>query len=168
MPCSCQKPVENYPEASDWGPVLWAILHGLGERSGHCPFPLYYQDERIAWPRLFIALGKMIPCPSCKDHYDSYLREHPIPDLKSFTNEELYTYIRTWFWELHNWVNESLNKPIFPIESLEATYKTVPFKQLLFQLDKPMKLAIRLRGAQLLGYQDFLKKVHTLLSIYGV
>jgi hypothetical protein len=59
-------------------------------------------------------LEKVIPCPSCKEHYEVYLKEHPIEaGLKQLMHSELRDYIKKWFWELHNWVNESLSRPLY-------------------------------------------------------
>ncbi len=167
MPCACLLPPEIYPDSSEWGPPLWTVIHALAERSGSVPFPLFREDERRALIKFHEALGKMIPCPSCKDHYDSYLREHPVKTtLMTMPYEEIHTHERTWFWELHNWVNESHNKAIFPITGL-AAYKGVNIRQVMRQLDIPMKKAIRVRGGQMLAYTEFTKWVVMLCSLYG-
>jgi hypothetical protein len=168
MPCACQLPPEIYPDASEWGPILWSIVHGLAERAGRGAIPMFAEDERRRLIILFKALGKTIPCPSCKDHYDSYLREHPTDvDLKDMPYTNIGEYVRRWFWELHNWVNESYGKPVFPYESLAAAYGGVNIRTLLKQLDLPMKRAIRLRSGQFLGYTEFVNTTLTLLSLYG-
>lgn len=159
-------PPEIYPDASEWGPILWSIVHALAEKAGKSPIPLYREDERRAWIHLFSALGKTIPCPSCKDHYDSYLRENPVEaDLKSMGYEQIGPYIRRWFWELHNWVNESYGKPAFAFEDLSAAYGRFNVRDALKRLDVPMKRAIRLRSGQFFGYNEFVKWVTMLLSI---
>lgn len=169
MPCSCKLPLEIYPESGEWGPPLWSILHGIAERSGAAVTPLYRDDERRALIRLFDSLTKMIPCPSCKEHYTEYLREHPVNDaLKTMPYEEIRPYLRGWFWELHNWVNESYGKPLFRLEDLQPTYRSVNIRSLLKQFGAPMQLAIRLQSGQLFGYHEFTKNVLMLLSLYGV
>jgi hypothetical protein len=168
MPCACLLPPEIYPDASEWGPILWSILHGLAEKSGHVVTPMFEGDERRALAQLFKALSKTIPCPSCKDHYDSYLKENPVDTpLKELPYQELNEYVRRWFWELHNWVNESYGKPTFPFEDLSAAYKHTNVRAALKTLDVPMKRAIRLRSNQFFGYNDFVKWSITLLSLYG-
>ena len=78
MPCACQLPPEIYPDASEWGPLLWSIIHGLAERVGSSVTDRYIPDERRTLEKLFKALEKTIPCPSCKEHYEVYLKEHPV------------------------------------------------------------------------------------------
>jgi hypothetical protein len=169
MPCACQLPPEVYPDATEWGPLFWQLLHGIAERVGTTPFPMYRADERRALPQIFKALAKTIPCPSCKDHYDSYLREHPVDaPLKDLPYEGLQEYVRRWFWELHNWVNESYGKPVYAYEDLAATYGRVDLRKTLRTLDIPMQKAIRVRGGQLFGYKEFTKWCITLFSIFGI
>ena len=80
---------------------------------------------------------------------------------------DLNTYIKTWFWELHNWVNESLGRPIFSYDDLQ-TYKSTALRAQLNALDVPMQRAIRIRSGQLLGYKEFLQQSLILFSIYGI
>jgi len=114
-------------------------------------------------------LEKVIPCPSCKEHYEVYLREHPLEKpLKELGHSELREYIKTWFWELHNWVNESLGHPIYPYADLTPQYSRTNIRTTLKALDIPMMRAIRVRSGQLVAYKEFVKQVMILLSIYGV
>jgi len=169
MPCACLLPPEIYPDASEWGPLLWSVVHGIAERSGSSPFPQYYGDERRALIKMTKLLEKVIPCPSCKEHYEVYLREHPVDKaLLDLPQSQINDYMKHWFWELHNWVNESLSRPDFPYDQLTAAYKSINIRSVLKELDVPMRRAIRVRSGQLLAYTDFIKQVNILLSIYGV
>jgi hypothetical protein len=167
MPCACLLPPEIYPDANEWGPFLWTILHGLAERAGTTPFAQYQGDERRCLLHIFKLLEKVIPCPSCKEHYEVYLREHPVDHaLKELSYTALQNYVKKWFWELHNWVNHSINHPEFPYEQLTPTYKHVNLRNTLKSLDVPMRRAIRVRAGQLVSYIEFTKQVNLLLSIY--
>lgn len=169
MPCACLLPPEIYPDASEWGPLLWSVLHGLAERSGHAIFPQYYGDERHALVKIFTSLEKVIPCPSCKEHYEVYLREHPVDKaIKDMPYSHLNEYVKRWFWELHNWVNYSLNRPEFPYDQLTPAYKNINLRATLKTLDVPMRRAIRVRSGQLMAYTEFTKQVGILLSLYGL
>ena len=169
MPCACLLPPEVYPDASEWGPPLWAVLHSIAERVGSSPFPQYADDERRALTKMIKFLEKVIPCPSCREHYEVYLREHPLEKpLKELSHSELNHYIKTWFWELHNWVNESLQRPIYEYADLTPQYRNTNIRSTLKTLDVPMMRAIRVQSGQLLAYKEFVKQVNILLSIYGV
>lgn len=169
MPCACLLPPEIYPDASEWGPHLWSILHGIAERVGSSPFPQYDGDERRALTKMIKLLEKVIPCPSCREHYEVYLREHP-PDkpLKELIHSDLKEYVKRWFWELHNWVNESLQRPLYEYTELTRQYGRLNIRAALALLDVPMRRAIRVRSGQLISYTEFVKQVLILLSIYGI
>ena len=167
MPCACLLPPEVYPDASEWGPLLWTVLHALAEKVGNVQFAQYQGDERRALLKIFKLLEKVIPCPSCKEHYEVYLREHPVDHpIRDLPQDALKTYVKTWFWELHNWVNHSINHPEFPYDQLTPSYKHVNIRDTLKLLDVPMRRAIRVRAGQLMSYIDFTKQVILLLSIY--
>jgi hypothetical protein len=80
----------------------------------------------------------------------------------------LKNYVKTWFWELHNWVNESIGHPLFLFEDLTPAYSSVPIRQRMRMLDVPISKAIRIRSGQLLGYREFVNQMTILLSIYGI
>ena len=169
MPCACQVPWETYPEATIWGPILWKILHSVAERVGSTSFVLYQSDERRLLVSLFKAVGKMIPCPTCKEHYNAYSKENDLEvPLKTISYFYMKDYIRKWVWDLHNWVNQSNGKPEFPFDQVTPTYKSINIRNAIKELKAPMELAIRLSGNQILGYQEFSKHLTMLLSLYGV
>ena len=168
MPCACRLPIEEYPDAQEWGPILWSLLHGLAERSGKPVTALYAEDERREWIRIFKQTGEIIPCKTCKEHYNTYLEQHPVDALKSIALADLHEWVRTWFWEIHEWVNGSLEKPSFPKGDLESTYKTTPLRAKLKQLDKPMTTAIHLSGNQMKKYTEWKTRYTMLLSILGI
>ena len=169
MPCACRVPWETYPEASVWGPILWKLMHGLAERVGSTPFPMYAEDERRYWIALLKAMGKMIPCPTCKEHYAAYTKENPFEaPLKTQSYLDLNNWIRTYLWDLHNWVNQSNGKPEFPFEEISILYNKVNLRETLKDLRRPVELAIQLSGTQIVGFQEFSKHLSMLFSIYGV
>jgi hypothetical protein len=145
------------------------VLHGIAERVGSSSFAQYEGDERRALTKMMKLLEKVIPCPSCREHYEVYLREHPVDKpLKELVHSELKEYIKKWFWELHNWVNESLSRPLYDYDSLTGQYGRLNIRATLASLDVPMKRAIRVRSGQLISYIEFVKQVNILLSIYGI
>jgi len=97
-----------------------------------------------------------------------YLREHPVdkPVLQDLPYHELKDYTKNWFWELHNWVNQSLQRPPFPYDQLTPSYAMIDIRKNMKDLDTPMKRAIRVRSGQLISYNEFVKQVNILLSVY--
>jgi len=168
MSCPCLIPEPDYPGTAQWGPLLWCMLHGLAEKAGTCTTPMFLDDERRYWIHFFKETGEIIPCPTCKSHYIEYLREHPISSLKTLPHSERKTWIRRWFWELHNNVNARLGKPIFLLEDLTPAYGNVKLHETLGRLDAPIKVAIKITGTNFLKYSEWRKRVTMLFSIFGI
>lgn len=167
MPCPCKLPPEIYPDTAEWGPLLWTLLHGLAERAGKLVSPMFVHDERMGWIQFMQSVQFIIPCPACREHFTEYIKLHPVAqDLKRLPQTQLPEYVRTWFWEVHEWVNESLKKPSFPKDQLTSTYGRVDLRKILLQFEAPMMRAIRLSGGQLVKYNDFKRYYLRLLSIY--
>jgi hypothetical protein len=169
MPCKCKIPYKTYPEAKEWGPVLWTLLHGIAERVGTCPFPSYYADERRALASLFVKVGQMIPCPSCKEHYEVFLKENPVTvPIRSLPYPELRPFVRDWFWRLHHMVNESKGLQSPPLDTMPAMYGNANLRMAIAQLREPMQRAIKIAGKMFMAYHDCNAVILRLLSIYGV
>jgi len=168
MPCACRVPFELYPDSVEWGPLLWTLLHGLAERSGKPVTHLYAEDERRAWVHFFKETGEIIPCPACREHYQQYLAQHPIHQLKEIPIGQLHNWVREWFWEVHEWVNETLGKPPFPKENLAITYGNTDLRTGLKRLEAPMKRAIMLSGNQFKKFADWKSRFIMILSILGI
>jgi hypothetical protein len=129
---------------------------------------MYAEDERRAWLQLFKETGEIIPCPSCKQHYQDYLAAHPITALKTLALRDMNAWITTWFWTLHNDINTRLEKPIFLKDDLLTTYNRVNLRSALTMVDAPIRLAIKLTGTNLLKYIEWRKRYGILLSMYGI
>ena len=168
MSCPCNLPMELYPDAAEWGPLLWTILHSLAEKSGRPVSPMYAEDERRAWLQIFKLTGEIIPCHICKEHFQIYLKEHPVDHLKDISQADLHNYVTNWFWEVHNWVNMTLQKPTFPKESLASTYGSTNIRTYIKRLEAPLKRAIMLSGNQYIKYTEWKSKVLMMLSIFGM
>jgi len=169
MPCKCKLPYQTYPEAKEWGPVLWTLLHGIAERVGSCSFPQYQADERRSLANLFVKVGKMIPCPSCKEHYEVFLKENPVTiPLKTLPYQELRAFVRDWFWRLHHMVNESKGLESPPLDTLPALYGKADLRMAIAQLKSPMQRAIKIAGKMFIAFTECMTCIRTLLSIYGI
>lgn len=77
-----------------WGPYVWASIHLM------C---LDGKVEADAFNALFAALSRTLPCKKCREHLTQNLQKLP-----SITrSEDAFE----WSVNLHNVVNEMLNKP---------------------------------------------------------
>ena len=168
MVCPCNLPTEIYPGSEEWGPLLWKLLHGLAERAGKLITPVYAEEERHSWSVFFKMTSDIIPCHICKEHFRIYLKEHPVDAVKKMPTNQIRTYVKHWFWEVHEWVNMTLSKPGFPESDLEAAYATLALRPVLTALDGPMTRAIRVSGNNNKKYSEWKGKYISMLSIYGL
>jgi len=155
MPCACLIPVPAYPETSDWGPILWTILHGIAEQSQKSILPL---DELREWPKFLKLTGDILPCDKCRAHYQRYLHSHPFTPTQQ-TYGTLKEWIKRWFFNLHNEINTENGKPIFLYEDLETTYKNVDFRDMIWRLEPVMKKAIQLNGIGIFKWRNWLNSL---------
>jgi Erv1 / Alr family len=168
MPCGCKLPPELTPETTEWGPLVWEICHTLAEHSGQVVSPLFVEDERRLWLVFFKQLAAAIPCPTCQEHFTTYLAEHPVDVLKTMPPAQFREYFRTWFWTVHEWVNESLDKKPFPKETLTSTYAGKSVRRALRVLEGPMRRASIVSGAQMKKWIEWKSTVVKLCSVLGL
>jgi hypothetical protein len=163
MPCSCIVDKPEYPQNEEWGPLLWLLLHTLADKAGKQTNTIMMGDEQRAWPLFVKTLAPVIPCPYCREHFQSYLTAHPF-DLPM----DYYMwkdYIPLYFYTLHESVNARLGKPSFPFASLSATYSnTNRIKPTLTQLEKIQERAIKMGGVSLFYWRAWLKQFNMLRS----
>jgi hypothetical protein len=156
MPCGCQIKMEDYPETAEWGPLFWQLLHGLSLQAGTVSDPLIQMDERRTWGRLLDAVGATLPCDVCRAHYNVWLSENTV-DLLTLPYVEVGPWIRSYFFRLHNEINEGNGKPIAPLEALE-TYKSVDIRKILAKMEPVLKAAMTHYAVRFTSWQKL--KLH--------
>lgn len=153
--CANEKP--NYPKPNEWGPLFWKIFHTLAERAGKQSGEPTKGDEMRAWPLFVKCIAPVIPCEECRSHYESYVAAHPftLPDSYTAWN----SYIRLWFYNLHEWVNQRLEKDRFPFDSLQGTYNSFqPLSTWISDLETLQLRAMKQNGITLLAWKAWLKQ----------
>lgn len=96
---------------SSWGPFFWHTMHivALGY-----PLKPTYAHKKSA-KEFYESLQFLIPCPICREHYASYMKEVPISPFLD-RRDDLFK----WTVTVHNKVNQMLGKPLFSeMESIE-------------------------------------------------
>lgn len=87
---------------STWGPFFWHTMHLVA--LGYPNQPTY--AEKRAAKEFFESFQYLIPCPMCKQHQASHLKDLPLtPSLDS--RKDLFK----WTVDMHNLVNQDLGKP---------------------------------------------------------
>lgn len=99
-----------------WGPLFWHTIHIVA--IGYPQSPSYAQKR--AAKEFYESLSFLIPCPVCREHYQTHLQKSPItPHLDS--RDDLFK----WTVHLHNEVNKLLKKPTLLESEVIYYYKRV-------------------------------------------
>jgi hypothetical protein len=96
-----------------WGPPAWKFLHTLTFSYPDNPS----QMEREHAERLFESMRYLLPCQSCRKHYDIEYAKNP-PDTTSGTT------LSSWLVDVHNRVNVRLGKDVVSYLDAARMYKT--------------------------------------------
>lgn len=166
MPCSCRPQEILYPDNVEWGPLFWIILHGLAQRAGTVATPYLQGDDIRGWAAFLKATAKALPCPQCREHYSAWMTIHTIQVPSVYP--EMGPWVRNWLWQLHEHVNRRLGKTSLPFESLAEKYRGANIGTAVAQLEKLEKKAIQLSGVSLLAWNEWLKQLKILRSLYGI
>ncbi len=165
MPCACTIPVPKYPETADWGPILWILLHGLAEKAGQAALPA---DEIREWQKFLKVTNDMLPCDKCRTHFGAFLKANPATALNTIPYLQVKTWIRSWFYTLHNEINADTGKPIYPFDQLAINYASVNFQDGFWRLEPIMKRAMEPSGVSLLKWSAWVHSFKMLRSILSV
>jgi len=168
MPCACNIPIADAPTNEIWGPILWKLLHGLAEYVGTSVIDMYKAEEKLAWIHLIKNTEKILPCPTCKEHYKNWLKRMNPDILKKYDDYQQRVWIRNFFWELHNEINQETKKDIVPFESLSILYKKVDIRSNMKELESLMKLIFQHNGVSILSWQNWQNYYKKLQGIYGL
>ena len=94
---------------STWGPVGWLYIHSVS--FGYPVNPSQFDTDNgnpigtteNNYRMFFKYVGKTLPCKYCRESYDKFFEEIPI-------NLESRDSLTKWVWEMHNKVNNKLEK----------------------------------------------------------
>jgi hypothetical protein len=87
---------------NDWGPLLWKLLHIMGEHVGKSVTPSLNRDEAIMVDFIIQGLPGVIPCSECAQHARSYIRQYPSSQVKNLLGKALTEWTRNYFFNFHN------------------------------------------------------------------
>ena len=105
---------------SCWGPLQWMAMHQLLRGyPRENPTPV----QRMALVNYMTALGELMPCPRCAQHWKALA-----PTVKDATDSR-YTALK-WSIDVHNAVNARLHKPVLTYgQAVEALQDMCPGNQ---------------------------------------
>lgn len=93
------------------GRATWTFLHTLAAQYPDKPTRQQKKDVK----ELMAILSRMYPCQDCADHFKEILRANPVQAAS-------HTEFSQWLCHVHNVVNRSLGKSIFPCERVDARW----------------------------------------------
>ncbi|KAH7518084.1 hypothetical protein FEM48_Zijuj09G0133200 [Ziziphus jujuba var. spinosa] len=102
----------------DLGRATWTFLHTLAAQYPDNPTRQQKRDVK----ELMSILTRMYPCKECGDHFQEILRANPV-------QAGSHTDFSQWLCHVHNVVNRSLGKPIFPCERVDARWGKLDCEQ---------------------------------------
>ncbi|KDP44476.1 hypothetical protein JCGZ_16309 [Jatropha curcas] len=100
------------------GRATWTFLHTLAAQYPENPTRQQKKDVK----ELMAILSRMYPCRECADHFKEVLRVNPV-------QAGSHTEFSLWLCHVHNIVNRSLGKLIFPCERVDARWGKLECEQ---------------------------------------
>lgn len=100
------------------GRATWTFLHTLAAQYPENPTRQQKKDVK----ELMSILSRMYPCKECADHFKEVLRANPV---QAGSHDEF----SQWLCQVHNVVNRSLGKLVFPCERVDARWGKLDCEQ---------------------------------------
>lgn len=133
------------PKNSEWGPVLWEMLHGAAEKLCRSPIRQIQEDQRREMILVLRYVEVVMPCAMCRGHYREWRIKYPIDkfpgDPQAFKQA-----VREWLFNLHQEVNDSHQLArVMTVGDLEDRYGGIDLKAKSAEFYWLMERALRLR-----------------------
>lgn len=98
-----------------WGPALWRFLHASSFAFPDVPSAI----RRRQMHEFLSNVGSVLPCKTCRDHYNEYVAEHLNWEVTASRGV-----LAEWVVELHNSVNQRVGKRRWTVEEVRTHYET--------------------------------------------
>ncbi|KAI5661185.1 hypothetical protein M9H77_20508 [Catharanthus roseus] len=108
----------NPVSKEDLGRATWTLLHTLAAQYPDNPTRQQKKDVK----ELMAILSRIYPCKDCADHFKEVLRANPV-------QAGSHTEFSQWLCHVHNVVNRSLGKLVFPCERVDARWGKLECEQ---------------------------------------
>lgn len=100
-------------EQKDWGPSAWSFIHYVA--LGYPDNPT--ENDKDNYKNFYYSLQNTLPCPKCAKNYQRHLKDIPIEEALS-NSEELFK----WTIDIHNEVNKELGKRKYSYQEVSIKY----------------------------------------------
>ena len=154
-----------------WGPRIWCILHTLtcAPSMGKTKNVVLARDERADWLQLLKALGQLMPCDRCKQHYREWFTAAGILKECMYV-PDLQEYLRGAIYDLHCSANLDQRREPTPVryEDLSATYPPVKITPIVQELESVWVRGLELRMIPIEPLRVWRRCVLQLAGLYGL
>jgi hypothetical protein len=119
---------------SEWGPLLWKIIHSINQKLGNQTNNLLQKDEMNYYNNFTKQIGFVLPCKVCKKHYYDYA----IKNKKNIEYYDFKDYAINYYFSLQNEINQEKNKILFTKNELSiySIIKTNELNSLIIEFNK--------------------------------
>ena len=97
-----------------WGPHAWEFIHTVS--FAYPENPTFQDRER--YTTFFHSLAHVLPCPTCRNHFNKLLH-NDLPISKHLGSQEA---LSRWAVDAHNIVNERLGKPTLDYDFVKEKF----------------------------------------------
>ena len=103
-----------------WGPPGWKFLHFITFSYPERPNRMHQRD----YGAFFSSIGNVLPCKSCRQHYQRYLKSAKQDDRGYYKFLSSRTDLAKWMVGLHNAVNANNHKDHVNYYTVKQQYET--------------------------------------------
>ena len=151
------------PKNSEWGPLLWMLLHGGVEKMGASTIKSILDDQRREFLIILKSVEGIMPCALCRNHFREYRMRFPIDKLPA-DPAEFKKSARKWLFDLHEAVNDRNQSPrVWTIDMLPEKYSSLDLMEKSQELYLLFDKALRVRAIEGEIYKKF--KTHYALFL---
>lgn len=155
---------------TDWGPLLWKLFHIMAERIGNSGVESLDRDEATAMELIIDKIPDILPCVECQGHAKTYIRTHPIGNLKNLRGNNLKNNVRNFFWQFHNTVRTNTGKDLIvnTVEDCRVLYEKMEWLKCdMEQVVEYFSFGVHHGIVKSDAYKRWMTQVHKLRLIAG-
>jgi hypothetical protein len=154
-----------------WGPRIWRILHTLScaPSMGKTKNVVLGRDERADWLQLLKAVGQLMPCDRCKQHYREWFREAGILKECMYV-PDLGEYLRGAIYDLHCSANVDQGREPTPVlyVDLSGAYPPTSITPIVKELEAVWVRGLEMRIVPIDPVRAWRRCVLRLSGMYGL
>ena len=137
-----------------WGSSIWYLIHSIAYSIKDDDF---FIRNKNSYLKFYNSLQRIIPCPICRRHFQSMMKNNDINDCQTKNS------MIDWTISKHNNVNQKLRKQIINREKIDILYTNIQFKKILKSID--ILTFNTQRRIPLQGYKDFFESLRIIFPI---